>query len=491
MEKFDVAVIGAGPAGYAAAMRALDFKKKVCLIERNNIGGAGVTNGALSSKTWWELSRKAIYFRNAAAFLKIEYPKAPFKELSDVVHNTIQQKIDLLKEQIDEINNSEYAGLLQFKKGNACLISNNEIEISNGEKTEIIFAENIVLATGSRPRYLPELPIDEKIVMTSDSIESMEAFPESMVIVGAGVIGCEFATIFSNFDVTKINLIDKGDRILPFEDEDVVKIIEHNLEERGVLIHHNSKLVDMKIVDGRVAYELKYTDGHREKFNVEKALVSVGRVPNIEGLWNENVNIKISKRGIESNETQTNIPNIYAVGDITADTALVNVAEEEGRFAIEKMYSVPKHKLMYKNISTIMFLNPEVSGVGINETQAWEMSLDYKVVTLDYSTISRAIAKRSTQGFIKMLVTNDDEMKILGMKIIGIQSSSTIQAVAILIAMNKGVEELAECMHPHPSITEGVQECVRMLLGTSILKPALLKHRMTCRKFVNGKYEPF
>lgn len=271
----------------------------------------------------------------------------------------------------------------------------------------------MILATGSRPRYLPELPIDEKVVMTSEAIENMLDFPESMVIVGAGVIGCEYATIFSGFAKTKVNLIDKGDRILPFEDEDVVRIIERNMENNGVLIHRNSRLIRMEIKNGRVEYELEYNDHSREVFHVEKALVSVGRVPNIENLWEDAVGINITKRGIEDNDTQTNVPNIYAVGDLTADISLVNVGELEGRYAVEKIFGKPERRLVYENISTIMFLSPEVAGVGLNEIQAREKGLDYKVVTLDYSTIPRAVAKRNTQGFIKLLVTNDADMKIL------------------------------------------------------------------------------
>ena len=136
-----------------------------------------------------------------------------------------------------------------------------------------------------------------------------------------------------------------------------------------------------------------------------------------------------------------------------------------------------------------MFLNPEVASVGVNETQARERGLDYKVATLDYSCIPRAIAKRNTQGFIKMLVTNDEQMKILGLKIIGNHASSAIQAVALLISMDKGIEELAECVHPHPSITEGIQECVRMLLGKSLFKPDALKGKISCRTSTNGVYQ--
>jgi dihydrolipoamide dehydrogenase len=490
MEKFDLVVIGAGPSGYAAAMRAVDFKKRTLLIERTRVGGAGVTNGALSSKTWWELARETSLFRKSLKRFNIEVPSVNYKEIQSEIRKAVDERKSMLEDHIHLMQDSAHANLLSFKTGNARLIGQHEIEIDNGGfHREVVHADYIILATGSRPRYLPELPIDEKIVMTSDGIENMDDFPESMVIVGAGVIGCEYATIFSGFGKTKVHLIDKGDRILPFEDDDVVRVIERNMENNGVLIHRNSRLVRMEIKHERVEYELEYNDGSKEVFNVAKALVAVGRTPNYEDLWDDKVGIHISKRGIEDNDTQTNISNIYAVGDITADISLVNVGELEGRYAVEKIFGNPNRRLVYENISTIMFLNPEVAGVGLNETQAREKGIDYKVVTLDYSCIPRAIAKRNTQGFIKLLVTNDNEMKILGMKVVGNDSSSAIQAVALLISMDKGIEELSECVHPHPSITEGIQECVRMLLGKSLFKPDALKGKISCRTSVSGIYE--
>jgi dihydrolipoamide dehydrogenase len=489
MEKFDLVVIGAGPSGYAAAMRALDFKKRTLLIEKSAVGGAGVTNGALSSKTWWELSRETATFRKNLTRFNLQAPSVNYREIQQEVIRAVQERKKMLEDHLDQMQHTVYGKLLHFKTGSAKLISHNEIEITTENGIEVVWADYIILATGSRPRYLPELPIDEKIVMTSEGIEKMTDFPESMVIVGAGVIGCEYATIFSGFGKTKVHLIDKGDRILPFEDEDVVNVIERNMENSGVLIHRNSKLVRMEIKNGRVEYELEYTDGTNAIFNVEKALVAVGRTPNFEELWHDAVRIRMTKRGIEDNDTQTNIPNIYAVGDITADISLVNVGELEGRYAVEKIFGNPQRRLVYENISTIMFLNPEVAGVGLNEIQAREKGIDYKVVTLDYSCIPRAIAKRNTQGFIKLLVENDDEMKILGLKIIGNHASSAMQAVALLISMNKGIEELAECVHPHPSITEGIQECVRMLLGKSLFKPEAMKGKLSCRTSTSGVYQ--
>ncbi len=489
MQKYDLVIIGAGPSGYAAAMRALDFRKKTLLIEKNKVGGAGVTNGALSSKTWWELSRETAAFRRNLKRFNIDAPSVNYNEIQREVRHAVQERKLMLEEHMASLGNSNYAQLLEFKYGSAKLLSQHEVEVVGKDSRETVIADYVILATGSRPRYLADLPIDEQIVMTSEGIENMTDFPESMVIVGAGVIGCEYATIFSGFGKTKVHLIDKGDRILPFEDEDVVEIIERNMEKNGVLIHRNAQLSKMEIVDGRVRYWLEYKDGGKEVFDVEKALVSVGRVPNFENLWDESVAIHIDKRGVEDNDTQTNIANIFAVGDLTADISLVNVGELEGRYAVERIFGKPKRKLVYENISNIMFLHPEVAGVGLNETQAREKGIDYKVVTLDYSCIPRAIAKRNTQGFIKLLVTHDEEMKILGMKVVGNHASSAIQAVALLISMNKGIEELAECVHPHPSITEGIQECVRMLMGKSLFKPTALRGRLTCRNCVNCEYE--
>lgn len=488
MKKYDLVIIGAGPSGYAAAMRAVDFRKKVLLIEKNEVGGAGVTNGALSSKTWWEISRESHLLRKHLKRFNMPVPQINFKEVQAEVNRAIEERKSLLKEHMTLLNTSLFADLLEFRTGTARLMTKNEVEVISGEEREVVWADYIILATGSRPRKLPNIPIDERIIMTSDGIEQMDDFPESMVILGAGVIGCEFATIFSGFGKTKVHLIDKGERILPFEDEDIVRVVERNMENSDVHIHRNAQLIRMDIVRGRVEYELEYDDGSKEIFNVEKALVSVGRIPNFEGLWEDGVDIVLNKRGIEDNDTQTSVSNIYAVGDITADIALVNVGELEGRYAVERIFGEPRRKLIYENISTIMFLNPEVAGVGLNEIQAAEKGIPYKVVTLDYGCIPRAIAKRNTQGFIKLLVTNDEEMKILGLRVVGNHASSAIQAVALLISMDKGIEELAECVHPHPSITEGIQECVRMLMGKSMFKPDALKGKLSCKMYTNGEY---
>jgi len=327
MKKFDVCVIGGGPAGYAAAMRAIDFGKRVVLVEKDKLGGAGIHQGALWSKTWWEISREARMINLHGNTLNLNNAEFSFEKVKGEVAQAVAQRVDLMTHHMENINLSLGNDLFEYIHGVGRVTGKNKVEISGNGKDESIEADYIILATGSVPRKLSHLPIDEETVFTSDGLGNLNKFPKSIVIVGAGVIGCEFATIFSNFGYTKVHLIDKGDRILPFEDEDVVKVIENNLEKKGVLIHRNSKLVEMKIDEGEVVYILEYTDGSKESFRVEKALVSIGREPQYDQLIDESVGVEVDNRGIKDDLTQTSVSNIYAVGDITADISLVVLHE--------------------------------------------------------------------------------------------------------------------------------------------------------------------
>lgn len=488
MNHYDLIVIGGGPAGYAAAMRGIDFGKTVCLIEKDKVGGAGVYNGALSSKTLWELSHRVDSVNNMLKSDKHVNFELPWLDVKQHVEEAIFERKFQYSCHIKLLQTESMNKLFHYERGSGKLLSTNEVQINHEGTEKIIWGDHIVLATGSRPRYLPNVQVDEKFILTSDGIDLIDDYPESIVIVGAGVIGCEYATIFSNFGKTKVYLIDRQDRILPFEDEDISTMVAKNLEKKGVKIHHNASLARMEVINNMVEYELNYNDGTSEIIRVQKALLSIGRVPNIENLGLENAGVAMSKRGVHigDSDTQTNIPNIYTVGDVSGHIALVNMGEIEGRHAVEKIFGQPKTVLSYDNVCTIMFLQPEVAAVGLNEQQCIEQNIPVKVVKIDYSVIARAIAMRKTQGFFKIIVTNDSEMKILGMRAVGEHASSAIQAVGLLIKMNVGIEVLSELVHPHPSIVEGIQECVRMLLNKSIFKASVFKDKLACYSLVNG-----
>lgn len=477
MEKFDLCVIGGGPSGYAAAMRAIDFGKRVLLVEKDKIGGAGLYNGALWSKSMWEYSMKVFHLPEDQ-----REDSVSFEKLKKVADEAIFDRKFQMTCHLKLLQTEAAQKLCFYEKGSGKILDKNHVEISkgNGEKI-VIETDYILVATGSRPRKLPHIPIDEKIIVTSDGIQNFDKLPESLVILGAGVIGCEFATIFANLGKTKVFLIDKAPRILPFEDEDVAQAVTTNFEKNGVLVHKGSSLDSMKIVDGKVHYCLVYDDGRKENHVVEKALVAVGRVPNTENIGLESVGVKITDRGfIEDNDTQTCIDNIFVAGDVCSSMALVNIGEREARHAVVRMFGPPIKPLVYTNISTIMFLNPEVATVGMGEQDAIKKGISVKVAKIDYSCIARSIAMRRTFGFFKIIVSNDEQMKVLGMRAVGEHASSAIQAVALLIYMNKGIEELANMMHPHPSIIEGIQECMRMLLNKSIYKPSVFKDKLQC-----------
>ncbi|MEI6523127.1 MAG: NAD(P)/FAD-dependent oxidoreductase [Bacteroidota bacterium] len=490
MEKYDLVIIGAGPSGYAGAMRALDFNKRVLLIEKEKLGGAGIFNGALWSKSMWEYSEKVKIRRDAGEGRELNITwQSMMKDVNEAIHERKMQMTLHLN-----ILQSEHTNTfgIHYQKGTAVLQDSHHVVIhKNDGKIKIVEADKILLCTGSHPRKLAHLPIDEKIVVTSDGINNWTDFPESLVILGAGVIGCEFATIFSNIGKTKVYLIDKAPRILPFEDEDIAQMVTENLELNGVTIHKNSSLVRMEIKDGKVEYELKYDDGKIEIIYVSNALISVGRIPNTENLGMENTKIKFSERGsIIDHDTQTDEENIYVAGDLTAEISLVTVGEREARHAVRKMFGGYIETLKYRNLCTIMFLNPEVAVVGMSEQEAVQKGISVKVAKIDFSCIARAVAMRKTKGFFKIIVSNDDEMKILGMRAIGEHASSAIQAVQLLIYMNKGIDELAHMIYPHPSIIEGIQECVRMLLKKSIYKSSVLKDKLKCYVCENGTCTP-
>ena len=476
MADYDVCVIGGGPAGFAAAMRAYDFGKRVCLVEKSELGGTGVHNGALSSKCLWELSNDYRNARRRDRGYTADNVEVDFRQVVHCVGVAIDEKVAQMRRQLDQLSRPtpHHPGVVHWMAGTARFVDPHRIHVEGNEpgSDRLISSENFVIATGSKPATLPTIDIDGHYIMTSDHVMSIKRFPRSLVILGAGVVGCEFATIFSNYGQTKVYLIDRGGRILPFEDEDVSRVCSSNLERAGVTIHHRANLIDMRVTDGRVAYTIEHHTGGRETITVDHAIISVGRRPAADGLGLDKAGVTLTPRGyVEDDDTRTSQHHIYAVGDITQDIALVSIGEIEGRHAAEKMFGRQPARLNYDNISSIYFLDPEVAAIGLNEQQAQEKRIPYKVAVYGYALNNRAIAMRATGGFVKILTTDCDQMQILGMRAAGVHASTTIEAVSLMMKAGHSVREIAELLHPHPAVTEAVQDCVRMLLGSSIYKP--------------------
>jgi len=477
--KYDICIIGCGPAGFAAAMRSYDFDNHVCIVEGGSVGGAGVSDGALSSKTMWELARDFSIANRVDRGYRASNISVDYEKVRDNVFSAVREKKYQILSQIETFSKKDDSnksltlieGWGKFSSEKTLIVSKHD-----GEKVEIE-AKNFIIATGSHPRKHPTLEVDGERIITSDHILKLKKFPREILIVGAGVVGCEFATIFAEFAQTKVHLLDSQERVIPFEDDDVSDYANKMLEKIGVTIHHTASLRDIKKYDTHIDVTLDHKDGHTEVISVDTILISIGRVPSLKKLGLENIGVSTTQRGFLQMDEQCKVcENIYAAGDVSGHNALVNVAEMEGRFTAKAIESKIKYPLRYRNMSTIMFFNPEIAAIGLNEKECQAENIAYKVVVYKHALVSRAIAMRETSGFFKMIVTDEDDPHVLGMRAAGPQSAASIMYIATLMDHNASLGEIMKTVHPHPSITEGIVECIRILLGKSIFKPEAFPH---------------
>jgi dihydrolipoamide dehydrogenase len=474
---FDLVVIGSGPGGFAAANRALDFGLNVALIEKKHLGGTGIINGVLTSKTMYELSMDYAVAARIDRGYRASALSVDFGQVRNTVLEAAREKQYQMRSQIETFTNKSEKGNLSLITGHARFIDATTIEVEEKSNRLIIKGTHFIIATGSRPREYPGLKTDGKRIITSNDILSLSEFPGRLLIIGSGIIGCEFATIFSNFKQTQVHLLDRANRVLPYEDDDLSRFVAQSLEDNGVIIHHTAQMRCIREYPRHLEVVLDYDAGHSKVIEVDVAFIAIGRIPNTDDLGLENLGIRPDKRGIIST-TETGkvinsreLSNIYAVGDITGHAQLYSVAEFEGRLAVEDIMGNICYKPDYSNMSTLMFFKPEVAAVGANEKTLQKKGIGYKAVYYSNHLVNRAIAMRNTSGFVKILVSNDDKQRILGMRAAGPQASAFIVAIAHLINQGNSVSEVLRIFYPHPSITEGIQESMRALASKSIYKP--------------------
>jgi len=475
-KEFDLIVIGSGPAGFAAATRALDFEMNVCLIEGKNIGGTGIVNGVLTSKTMYELSMDYAVAARVDRGYRAGSLAVNYNEVKKTIIQAAKEKQYQMLSQIETYSpDKSTKGSLTLVKGWAHFVDANTVKVSGVDEVTLT-AKNFVIATGSRPRQYPGLEVDGERIITSDNILDIKEFPERMLIIGSGIIGCEFATIFSNFKQTEVHLLDRANRVIPYEDDDVSDFVSDSLEKNGVIIHHTATLREIKKHDGYLEVILDYDNGYSKVFEVDVALIAIGRELNSEGLGLENIGLKTNRRGslkINSDCTINNnqgITNIYAAGDVAGHIQLYSIAEYQGRLAVERMVKKSDYIPDYSQMSTLMFFKPEVAAVGANEKILQSKNIPYKAAYYSNKLVNRAIAMRNTNGFVKILVSNDDKQRILGMRAAGPQASSFIVAAAHLISSGICLDDALKIFYPHPSLPEGIQECLRSLDNRSIYK---------------------
>lgn len=467
MSRFDLCVIGGGPAGIAAAIRASDLGKRVALVDGGPLGGAGIFDGALSSKTFWHL---AMDFARASrrdrgydgSGLTASWPAvcAEVRAACSEAQSLVARQLAALAEPTPGRGSVERIG------GHGAFVARDEVRV--GERT--IRADRFLLAVGSRPRVPPNIALDGVRVVTSDQIERVPDMPRRLAVIGAGVVGCEYATIFAMLGQTEVELFDRQPRILPFEDADVANVVATRFAEIGVHVHRKAKIERVVTVGDEAEVTWLDEDGSTQTKRYDRVLVATGRAPQTQGLGLEHPGVAVdSGGGVVVDDTRTSAPHVWAAGDVTPDLMLANLAEIEARHAVEDMYGFDPPVIVREAQSAIYFLSPEVAAVGLNEQMAKDKGIRYRAAIVSNALNRRNIAMRAPTGFVKLLAHHDG--RLLGLRVVGPQAGTAIQGVALLIGQGGTLDAVERCVHPHPAVTEGVLEAARLLLGRSLFKP--------------------
>ena len=339
--------------------------------------------------------------------------------------------------------------------------------MNNGEENEMLIPKNVVVATGSKPRTLPGLEVDGAYVMTSEEALNMESLPESILIVGGGVIGIEWASMLADFGV-EVTVVEYTKRILPTEDEEISKEMTRLLKKKGVKIATNAKvLADTLKKDNGIEIIVEKEDGTKT-YHAEKLLVSVGREANITNIGLENTDIVTEKGYIETNGFyQTKESHIYAIGDVIGGLQLAHVASHEGITAVDHLAGQNPEKIDYNNVPTCIYSNPEVSSIGLTEEKAKEKGYDVKIGKMSFKAIGKALIFGESDGFVKIIADKETD-DLLGVHMIGPHVTDMISEAGLAQVLDATPWEIAESIHPHPTLSEVIGEAALAVDGKQI-----------------------
>ncbi len=448
MSTYDVGIIGGGPGGYVASIKAAQLGGSVCLIEKAEWGGTCLNRGCIPTKTLYAVANLATQVQEASEFgvhtggeTTIDYPQV-LAHKNSVIQQLTGGIAQLLK-----------ANKVDVFNGTGTLTDRNTIIVSNpDDTTEQLHAKNIIIATGSEPANPPIFEIDEEQVLTTTGILNLTELPESLLIVGGGVSGCEFASIFNALgcNVTVLELLPT---ILATEDVQVIRHIQLFMKRKGIAIHTGAKLTHVKKSDAGVTAVLE----SGEEMTAEKMLVSIGRRYNTEGIGLEKVGVRTENgKIVVDTRMQTTVPGIYAVGDVASRYLLAHVASAEGKIAAQNCVG-NNVEMDYQVIPWCVFTLPEIGHVGMTEKEATDEGYEVKIGRFPYAANGKALGLRETDGFVKT-VSDVDSGDILGVHIVGVQASTLIHEAAVAVRLGASAADIAHTIHAHPTLSEVVME---------------------------------
>jgi dihydrolipoamide dehydrogenase len=473
MEKFNLTVIGSGPGGYIGAIRAAQLGMKVAIIERDKPGGVCLNWGCIPSKAILKCAEIYETFKRSEDYgiktngLSFDYSKVI--EKSRKASNTLTKGVEFLFKK----------NKITLFRGVGKLISKNKVGVIGENSQQEVDTERILIATGSVPRTFPGLEIDGKMVMTSDEAIMSTEFPDSIIVIGGGYIGAEFAYVYNSFG-SKVTIVEMEKHLLPGADGEVAEELERVFKKSGMNVLTGMKFKELKKSKKSVEVTLEDTEGKGEekKISAAKVLVAVGRraVANVapsslsyyrdsEDLGLKELNIELTKQGfIKTDDSyMTSASGVYAIGDVIGPPLLAHKASEEGVVAVEKMSGL-KSKVHYDNIPSCVYCQPEIASVGLTEEQVKEQGIKYNIGKFPFRANGKAVGVGDTEGFVKIL-SDSKTGEILGAHIIGHGATELIAEIGVAKTLESTPLEIGITVHAHPTLSEAVMEAALAALG--------------------------
>ena len=458
MDEFDLVVIGGGTGGYTAAIRATQLGLTAAIVERDKVGGTCLHRGCIPTKTWLHSAEVLSRTRNAATFgvdageptLDYTVLRARQHAVIDTLHTALRSTIQKHKIEIIE--------------GPAVITSPTEVTV--GERR--LKAGHIVIATGSQPKDIPGMAADGDRILNSDHILERETAPKSLVIIGGGAIGCEFASFFADIG-TEVTLVEMMPTLVPLEDADAGKVLAKAFTARGVNVMTSAKLLAdrTRTYDGVVEVTIEH-EGAEKQAKADAVLIAVGREAVTDGLGLENTKVALERGWIAVDDAyRTAEPTIYAIGDAIGGLLLVHVAGAEGFIAAEAIAGKPAEKLDSTRVPRVTYSSPQVASVGLTVEEAKERGLNAKGQRFSLKSNAMALIQDETEGFAKV-VFDQDSGDLLGVHLVGAHVSELISEAALGRFLQSSAWEIGTNIHPHPSLSEALGEAAQLSAGISI-----------------------
>lgn len=455
---YKVIVIGGGPGGYVAAIRAAQMGAKVAIIEKEQVGGTCLNWGCIPTKALVAGADMLRKLRSAGEFgINVENVNFDLSKLVD-------RKDAIVNKMVTGIQYLLKRNKIDLISGTASVLGTNRVVIKlNDGSTSELEGENIILATGTRPAIIPTLGYDGEVVITSNEALNIREVPSELLVVGGGVIGCEFACIFAEMG-SKVTIVEAMPSILPLVDRDAARQMQSILKRRGITIKTKAKIERVERNGDRVTAWLE----GGESLSTDKMLISIGRTVNTSGLGLEEVGISLGLRGeiIVDEYMATSIPGIFAIGDITGKIQLAHVASAQGIVVAENIMGQPR-KMDYDVIPNCIFTLPEVAGVGLTIQQCEEQGIKPKVGKFPFMASGKAATIGETEGFVKVLAHPETD-RVLGVHIVGPHATDLIAEAALAIKLGTTVEQITQVIHAHPTLAETILEAAEAIHGRAI-----------------------